>query len=250
MMLKIILSICIPFILFSNQQQHIKFPSKDGINISADLYLLNENKAPFIILFHQAGWSSGEYKEIAPKLNDLGYNCIAINQRSGGEVNDVLNQTYELAKEKGKSTTYIDAYVDMQAALDYVVKTYKPHQLIIWGSSYSAALSLKLVSDNPEKVGAVLAFSPGEYFSKLGKSETFITDNVKNLKCPVFITSAKNEKSYWEKIYKAIPSKNKSFFLPETDGNHGSRALWEKFDNNKDYWKAVKKFLQKHFSNE
>ena len=50
--------------------QKITFPSADGLVITADLYLQNRNKeVPFVVLFHQAGWSRGEYLEIAPKLN-------------------------------------------------------------------------------------------------------------------------------------------------------------------------------------
>jgi len=41
-----------------------------------------------------------------------------------------------------------------------------------------------------------------------------------------------------------IPSRKKQFFLPETKGNHGSRALWEKFSDNGSYWNAVKDFLK------
>ena len=47
--------------------------------------------APVLVLFHQAGWSRGEYREIAPKLNELGYICLAIDQRSGKGVNGVAN---------------------------------------------------------------------------------------------------------------------------------------------------------------
>jgi len=243
----LIILFCIPLLIFSNNSDKITFPSQDKINITAKEYIVNSGENPFIILFHQAGWSHGEYQEIAPKLNKLGYNCLAIDQRSGREVNGIKNQTYKMAKENDKSTTYIDAYVDMQATLDFVINKYKPKYLIIWGSSYSAALSLKLAADNSKKVDGVLSFSPGEYFSKFGKSKAFITESVKELYCPVFITSAKNEKEIWESIYEAIPSKDKTYFLPNTKGNHGSRALWEKFEDSKDYWKSVKSFLQKYF---
>jgi len=238
---------CIPILVFSNQSDIITFPSQDKITITAKEYIINSNNNPFIILFHQAGWSHGEYQEIAPKLNKLGYNCLAVDQRSGNEVNGIKNQTYKLAKEKDKSTTYLDAYVDMKAALDFVINKYNPKYLLIWGSSYSAALSLKLAADNSEKVDGVLSFSPGEYFTKLGKSESFITNSAKEIKCPVFITSAKSERQNWEPIYEAIPSKDKTSFSPKTKGNHGSRALWNNFEDSKDYWNAVNNFLQKYF---
>jgi len=54
------------------------------------------------------------------------------------------------------------------------------------------------------------------------------------------------EASVWKDIYKVIPSKHKQYFIPETEGNHGSRALWSKFEDSPDYWKAVKSFLQQY----
>jgi hypothetical protein len=48
----------------------ITFPSGDGVTCTADLYRVHPDPAtPFIVLFHQAGYSRGEYREIAPRLN-------------------------------------------------------------------------------------------------------------------------------------------------------------------------------------
>lgn len=59
----------------------------------------------------------------------------------------------------------------------------------------------------------------------------------------MFVTSAKNEQSDWQTIYDNVPSK-KQFFLPTFKGNHGSKALWEKNASHKEYWTAVKAFLE------
>ena len=67
---------------------------------------------------------------------------------------------------------------------------------------------------------------------------------------PVFITSAKNEKSAWWPIYEVITKEHRAHFLPETAGNHGSRALWERFDDSPAYWEAVTAFLDEHFPRE
>jgi len=223
-------------------QKTIQFPSEDGLEVTADLYKVNDN-GPFIVLFHQAGWSRGEYQEIAPQLNKMGYNCLAVDQRSGGEVNGVKNQTKQTAEKAGKGTSYVDALPDMRAAIAYVRKMYKPAKLIVWGSSYSSALSLKLAGDHPDQIDAVLAFAPGEYFKRQGKPGDYITQSAKNIKQPAFITSAKSEKGNWWGIYEAIPASKKHHYLPETAGNHGSRALWKKFSDHEGYWKAVKGFL-------
>lgn len=232
------------FILNINGQ-NLSIESNDGINISADLYMPHKSNAPFIILFHQAGWSRGEYKEIAPKLNEIGYNCIAIDQRSGGKINGVQNLTNKAAENNQYSTTYVDALPDMITAINYVKENYAKGELILWGSSYSSALVIKIMGDYPEICSAGLAFAPGEYFERLGKSKDYIKDSAKNINKPIFITSAKNEKENWWPIYEVIRVNNKMHFLPTTEGNHGSRALWSKFKDHGDYWNAVKIFLNK-----
>ena len=217
----------------------IDFPSKDGLLITADYYE-DKGSETFILLFHQAGWSRGEYKEIAPKLNTLGYSCLAIDQRSGGAVNSVTNQTNQRAVAEGKETTYLDAFQDIEATVAYVKKAYSPKKIIIWGSSYSSSLVLKYAGDHPDQIDAAMAFSPGEYFGK----DDFIKNSAAHIKVPTFITSAQNEQDNWAAINQAIPTTRKVTYVPATAGNHGSRTLWEKFKDNDGYWNAVKNFLK------
>lgn len=217
----------------------VTFDAVDDLKVSASLYLKNSLDSPFIILFHQAGWSKGEYLETAPKLNELGFNCMAVDQRSGKEVNGVTNETHHRAKERKLPTKYENAEVDMIAAIDYVKKNYpSAKKVILLGSSYSSALVLKLAGERKD-IDAVLSFSPGEYFG----TKDYITKSAKNITVPVFITSAKGEKKNWQNIYLSIPSKKKQYFLPTSGGQHGSRALWKKFPQHEEYWKAVKAFL-------
>ena len=224
-------------------QKTVSFKAKDGLEVTADLYLTKDEKAPMIILFHQAGWSRGEYKEIAPKLNKLGFSCMAVDQRSGETVNDVTNETFKRAEAKGLPTTYVDAMPDLNAAIDYVKANYKTASYtLIWGSSYSAGLVLKIASERKD-VDGVLAFSPAEYYSKMGKPKDWITSTAKNISVPTFITSAKLEKKKWWDIAAQVPEENRAYFLPTKIGKHGSRALWAKYTDNGEYWKAVKEFL-------
>ena len=218
----------------------VTFPTTDDLTITADLYWTGEANAPFILLFHQADYSRGEYLEIAPKLNVLGYNCLAIDQRSGGVANGVKNETYQAAKSAGLQTGYIQAYPDLESALDYVMQTYMPSQLIVWGSSYSSSLALILASEHPDEISAVLAFSPGEYFKLDGK---LVADYAANITQPAFITSAKSEEKSWRGIADQIKSNGSVFFVPDGNGRHGSSALFEKTPNNAEYWTAVESFL-------
>jgi dienelactone hydrolase len=233
----------IPFSIISAET--ISFPSKDGLPITADLYITHEKTAPFILLFHQAGYSRGEYLNIAPVLNELGFNAMAIDQRSGKEVNGIVNETAREAADKNIRDTYLDALPDLLAALSYVKENLAGGEIILWGSSYSASLVLKIAGDMPDAVNGILAFSPGEYFERLGESPQFVSESAKNIEISVFVTSARDEKNRWWSIYEMIPPEKKEYFLPSGKGIHGSRALWESTEEHEKYWIAVRNFLTK-----
>ncbi|MEM7400649.1 MAG: alpha/beta hydrolase [Pseudomonadota bacterium] len=228
----------------------ISITSNDGVIVVADTYIINlDANTPIILLFHQAGWSRGEYIEIAPKLNALGFNAIAVDLRSGNKINSVVNQTAKSARKEKLQTRYIDALPDIISTLEFITSKFPENKIIAWGSSYSAALVLHVAGESDDLIDGVLAFAPGEYFSKQGKSATWIKDSASKIKIPVFITSARNEKSNWSAIFDAISTQDKSAFIPDTKGNHGSRALWEEFDDHEVYWNAVTEFLEQHFLN-
>lgn len=225
----------------------ITFPSEDGLLVTADIHAPYKNgEAPVIVLFHQAGWSRGEYTEIVPWLNSLGYNCMAVDQRSGEHIRGIENVTAQRAVREHRPTGYVDALPDIKAALAYARKHYGKDRVIAWGSSYSAALVLKVAGDHPGMVDGVLAFSPGEYFERAGKSATWIQDSARLIMVPVFITSSRNEADKWGAIFVALGSGNSVSFLPQTEGRHGSRALWEKYPDSGVYRDAVKAFLLRY----
>jgi len=225
----------------------IQFPSEDGLTISADLYLPHKDPhTPFIVLFHQAGWSRGEYRETAPRLNAMGFNAMAVDQRSGDAVNGVTNATAALARSQGKGASYIDAMADLRAALKYARAHYARGKLIAWGSSYSSALVLVVAGEHPELADATLAFSPGEYFTRLGKPATWVRRAAAKIHKPVFITSARDEHHAWADIYATIPTADKASYRPKGSGHHGSRALWQQFSDSPGYWDAVRAFLDRY----
>lgn len=215
--------------------------SADSLEIKTDVYDIGDSKAPVILLFHQAGYSRGEYREIAPKLNALGFSCISIDQRSGKGVKGVDNETFAMAKNQKRGTYYTDAMPDLEAALKYVQSEFKNQKLIIWGSSYSAALSFVLGSRNYKNVIAILAFAPGEYFEFEGRK---ISEYAAEVQVPVFITSALIEHENWKDIFDSLPNPNKQYYLPDSAGHHGSKALWAENQGHEQYWNAVKMFLK------
>lgn len=242
------------FYYFNNSQdclsldleyQTITFISKDKVEVTGDLYMTDNKKAPFILLFHQADSSRGEYITIAPKLNELGFNCMAIDQRSGLSMNGVDNKTFDSALAQDKPMNYEDAYIDLEAALKFVKNKIKPDKIIVWGSSYSSLLVFPLASNNLQDIDGVLSFSPADYFPINNKT---VYEYSKNLNCPVFITSAKRETDRWKSIFDSLPSEKKVGFIPNLDGSHGSSALFDSTPDNEEYWDAVQEFLS-NFTN-
>ncbi|MCF8463544.1 MAG: hypothetical protein K9G41_01780 [Flavobacteriales bacterium] len=217
--------------------RRVKFPSKDGVTITADMYEADPSY-PWIVLFHKAQSSRGEYQKIAIKLNKLELNCMAVDLRSGKEANFIVNETYVLAKETGLGTEYLDSEIDMKAAIEkaYLIAR-KP--VIVLGSSYSASLAIKLGSEMSQ-VKAVIAFSPGEYFgNKLDVEKT-----ASALTKPTFIACGSDEKKYTDPIANAIRSKKKIYFAPPKGGAHGAACLEKGTDGETDYWVQLINFVQ------
>ena len=133
----------------------------------------------------------------------------------------------------------IAAEPDLKAGVEYLYKKYnKP--VILWGSSYSSSLAL-FVSAGNKNVKAVIAFSPGDYF---GEAKASLSTIIPRLKKPFFITSSKQEATALSELTEGTKlDAHHIQFIPEGDGFHGSRALWEGQKGGEEYWNALIEFL-------
>ena len=113
----------------------ISFAASDRVQVFADYYSAGSKAKPLILLFHQAGSNRGEYATIGPRLAALGFNALAIDQRSGG---NAWGRTNETVKHLGKSTDYDEALLDLEAALQWAKSSGHTGPILVWGSSYSA----------------------------------------------------------------------------------------------------------------
>lgn len=140
--------------------KEISFKAADGVEIFGDLCPASESKAgPLILLFHQAGGDArGEYGGIIPRLVKAGYHVLAIDQRRGGTRFGGTNRTMQ--GTGGKEYSYCEAYPDLQAALTWITGEGYTGKRAAWGSSYSAALVIRLGVERRDELNAVLAFSP------------------------------------------------------------------------------------------
>ncbi|PLX15468.1 MAG: hypothetical protein C0597_08940 [Marinilabiliales bacterium] len=219
-------------------QEKVIFIAEDGLKITADLYEIDQDK-PFIILLHQEGSSRGEYKQTANKFLKFGYNCLAVDLRSGGEVNFIQNHTALLAVQQGYSADYLSSSKDLEAAIRWA-KERSGKPVVLLGSSFSASLSLIIAKQNPD-VKAVIAFSPGEFFTP----ELKIQSSINDLNKPIFVASSHRESPYIDTLLTAVPDEFKTTYAPNDGGEHGSKSLWKSNPNNQEYWLALTMFFSK-----
>ncbi len=139
----------------------VRFMTADGITIYGDLYPSSTGPdGPVIVLFHQAGSNArGEYGEIVPRLLANGYAVLAVDLRTGGSLYGGENRTVD-AGHLPDSNDYCSAYPDVVATWRYVVDRGFAGPRFAWGSSFSAALVIRLAAEHPEGMSGVLAFSP------------------------------------------------------------------------------------------
>jgi len=229
----------------SHAASAISFMAPDHLQVFGDYYSTGKQENPLILLFHQAGSNRGEYATIGPMLATLGFNALAIDQRSGG---NAWGRTNETVKRLGKSTGYDEALPDLEAALQWAKSSGQTGPIIVWGSSYSAALVFLLAANHQREIKAILAFSPGEYL----RGSSTVRKAAAQISIPIFATSAKDPKeiAVAKSILDASPSVEKIQFTPQIAGVHGSSTLRK--DQNPDgveeNWAAVKQFLAKFSS--
>lgn len=212
----------------------------DNVKVHAEYYGDTDKAKPVVLLFHQAASNAGEYATIAPRLNALGFNALALDQRSGGAGWGRDNLT---AKGLRGNAGFEQALPDLEAALDWAKADGRTSKVIVWGSSYSASLVFLLAAKHPEIAG-VVALSPGEYFG----DRTTVRTAASHVNVPIFVSSASDPSEIAEAraIIDAAPAGLKVQFRPKS-GVHGSSTL--RSDRNPsgaaENWQAVEAFLVK-----
>lgn len=236
--MRVIIFLCaILFGISTQAQKKVTFKAEDDTEITADLYEASPD-APVILLCHQAKSSRGEYKNIAPRFVEMGYTCLAIDQRSGETMNGVENETNNFAEERKQPTAFIYSEQDIVAGIMYLFNKYEK-KVIVVGSSYSASQAM-MVATNNRKVKAVIAFSPGEYFEDFK-----VEDAVVGIRCPVFVTGSKAEMPEVKKLASKIDPNKVSIFEPKGAGKHGASVLDPiNSSDSEEYWKAVKAYIE------
>ncbi len=223
--------------------EEIHFTAADGVTVFADIYHAEAGKiAPLVMLFHQASSDGrGEYGTIIPRLTAMGLNVLVVDQRSGGTHFGSVNRTVNAL---GTKTKYCAAYPDMEAALNYAKTNGFSGPRFAWGSSYSAALVLKLGGDHKDDLTAVLSFSPG---SGRAMGPCNANNYLETVAVPVLALSPRNEMKGRKEQFATLQAAGHQTFVAE-NGVHGSSMLVEartKSDTSAT-WDTVIGFLKLH----
>ena len=222
--------------------QDLTLTASDGVKIHAQVSRAAKPLAPIILAFHMAGSNLSEYASIVGKLNAAGFTVLAIDQRSGGSGFGSRNET---VNRLGRSTSYDEALKDLEAAHAWGVSAAKGSPVLVWGSSYSAALVFVLAAQNPATIAGVLSFSPGEYLSDKNR----VHAAARSVRVPVFVSqsSSSGEVEQARSIFAVINTNEKTHFVPAVPGVHGSSSLREDANPKgaREYWSAVLQFLKK-----
>ena len=210
----------------------VEFAADDGLQVTADLYRGADPFAPTVLLFHQSASSRGEYRTIAPRLQALGYNALAVDLRWGRTRNDVENLTAQrngtaavmAAVEAGTGSPWatIDAsWMDMAAALAWVENQLPGSPRFAVGSSFSAMLVVRLAAEG--SVEGVVAFSPAEYDDA---RPSLVRDWASRATAPVLSVAAVDEGEAVRVVSDAFPD-GQGHFHQARVGRHGASIMDE-----------------------
>lgn len=188
----------------------------DSVAIHGTVTHAKAHNDKVLLLFHQAGASRHEYDPLIAKFNKLGYDTLAIDQRSGGDLFGGHNQTVQAL---GKSADYLDAAPDLDAALAWA-RGQHYGKIVAVGSSYSSALIILLAAKHPQGLTAIASFSPGEYFA----NKNMIKSAAGKVTVPFYITTDPDEAANVTEVLSKAHGKNVERYQP-VSGVHGASTL-------------------------
>lgn len=231
--------ICSLLLSFAYGQRGLTFYATDQVEIYADYYETFAESNKYMLMFHQAEYSRGEFQQIAERMIKLDFNCLAVDMRHGKEINYVNNETAIKAKQSGMNVTLLSCENDILAAINYVYSIDPYAQIFLMGSSFSASLCLKVARERGD-IKAVIAYSPGEFFGTMSVAEA-----IKGLQVPTYIYCTQNEYPYVTQLASGITAAKQVIFKPEEgNGAHGAQTLWWDSDTREECWLSLLFFLK------
>ena len=228
----------------ASAQREITFRA-GRIDTHADVHETSMGKAaPIILLFHQGGGDArGEYGPIIPRLVAQGFNVMAVDTRGGGTRFGGRNR----AAATDSTFRYCEALAEVDGAVDAARKQGFSGPLVLWGSSYTAALVMQVALRRSTEVRAVLAFSPASGPPMAGCEPEGIAAELMRSGVHVLAVRARREMSVDLVIdqVNAFRTAGVPVYIAEA-GAHGSSTLVpERVQGDVEpHWNRVQEFLR------
>lgn len=218
-LLSLFLSLLLPTLVFAGEP--VVLHSSDAVTIYGTLTPSRPHNDKVLLLFHQARANRHEYDSLIAGFNKLGYDTLAIDQRSGGDLFGGHNETVQ---RLGKSADYLDAAPDLDATLAWAKRKHYG-KIIAVGSSYSSTLVILLAAKHPPGLTAIASFSPGEYFD----NKNLIKDAAAKVTIPFYITTDPDEAANVTDVLRNAHGSNIVYYQPQA-GVHGASTLVQSRD--------------------
>jgi pimeloyl-ACP methyl ester carboxylesterase len=218
--------------------QRVILETKDGLKIVGDYYDLATSKKG-VLLLHMMPENRKSWFDLAIKLEDLGFQVLAIDLRGHGESSFGPDGYKNFSNEDHqKSILDIEAGIDFFKALEIL-----PESIILGGASIGANLALWYASEN-EAIKKIFCLSPGidyrgikplEFVFKLKSSQKiFIASSEDDIR--------ENESSNAlesHKIFEAIPKEVEKKLIIYSSAGHGTNMFFKNKENEEDLIKEI-----------
>lgn len=206
--------LCLPALALAGEPLTLR--ASDGVAVYGTLSRAQPRSRSIALLFHQAHANRHEYDSVVPVLQKLGFDTLAIDQRSGGDLFGGHNET---VAKLGASADYLAALPDLEAALAWACAQHYA-RIVAVGSSYSSSLVIVLAATHPQRLSAIASFSPGEYFGDKNQ----IKHAAAKVTLPFYITTDPNEASDVAEVLRDAHGANIVRYQPRI-GVHGASTL-------------------------
>ena len=203
----------------------IKLKTSDSIEIAGDFYPAEGSQIhnlPSGILLHMMPATKDSWKDFAKKLNNEGFQCLAIDLRGHGQSEDGPDGFINFSDQQHR-----ESIKDVEAAAEFLISNgVSPEKIFLVGASIGANLALQYQSMYSEIKASVL-LSPGLSYKGID-TEVLI----KNLyeKQSVFLTAGGENDEYStetvQKLYKIAKVDNKELKVFQKSG-HGTNIFIE-----------------------
>lgn len=220
-LLCLIVCLSLPAIAGATQEPYrgpfpVSLAAADGTPVRARHH---PGAGPLILLIAAPDGAAADADRIAFDLYAMGYSTLSL----------------AAAPEASKALPHLEA------ALTWAKSQHGGRKVILWGSGASAAGALLLAAKHPDRVEAVLAFSPGE---DLPGAPGAVAEAAARVRMPVFIMTPTAEKARIASLVAALATPTVHLLDAAV---HGDAALSpNRCASSETHWGHVRKFLN-HF---